>query len=276
MIVISKWYGRLGNNIIQVLNAILLAYELQDNITMPVHQYFNSTEINLFLEPQTQMYKGIFYFAHKIRCCNNTIFKFNTNTDNFIKAVNKLKEFFIPYINNLKNDKNLTNVNTKNNSKPDIKNIIHIRSGDIFDKKHHPKYIQPPISFYNNLNTNILEHNAFKSYEIISQNISNPILPLLKDKYKLKYEESNLETDINKIINARAIIGSVGTFIPTLALFNDTLKDLYIPINITSTNFYSKFIDYYKYMGINIHLIECTKYTLESNLQNHIKYLLES
>ena len=40
-IYIKNWSGRLGNNIIQVLNAILIALYYKYNIILPRHRYFN-------------------------------------------------------------------------------------------------------------------------------------------------------------------------------------------------------------------------------------------
>ena len=47
MIIIKKWYGRLGNNIKQVITALYLAYHTNDNIMMPKHPLFNTTRINI-------------------------------------------------------------------------------------------------------------------------------------------------------------------------------------------------------------------------------------
>ena len=53
--------------------------------------------------------------------------------------------------------------------------IIHMRSGDIFANCPHPKYIPPPLSFYNN----ILDENNYKDVLICTENSRNPCLGYL-------------------------------------------------------------------------------------------------
>ena len=44
---INKWYGRLGNNIIQVKNAINIALHYNYNIRIPYHIFFNKRYIKI-------------------------------------------------------------------------------------------------------------------------------------------------------------------------------------------------------------------------------------
>ena len=41
MITIKKWYGRLGNNIIQLITSIQTALYYKTNISIPEHPFFN-------------------------------------------------------------------------------------------------------------------------------------------------------------------------------------------------------------------------------------------
>jgi hypothetical protein len=51
MIVINRWYGRLGNNIIQVQNVLFVAlFHCHETIKIPKHPYFNKTIIHLSVE----------------------------------------------------------------------------------------------------------------------------------------------------------------------------------------------------------------------------------
>jgi hypothetical protein len=46
--IITSWLGRLGNNIHQLRNAIIVALYHKCNINLPSHPFFNKTDIILF------------------------------------------------------------------------------------------------------------------------------------------------------------------------------------------------------------------------------------
>ena len=48
MIIIKKWYGRLGNNIFQLYNAILLGIHYGENVSIPKHGIFTQNIIKIF------------------------------------------------------------------------------------------------------------------------------------------------------------------------------------------------------------------------------------
>lgn len=56
---------------------------------------------------------------------------------------------------------------------------IHIRSGDIFKRKPHILYTQPPLCFYQS----ILENYKFKKIYLISKDNKNPIIQKLISEY---------------------------------------------------------------------------------------------
>ena len=47
IVCINKWYHRLGNNIIQVHNAILIGLYFNCNVTIPAHSFFNTKIIKI-------------------------------------------------------------------------------------------------------------------------------------------------------------------------------------------------------------------------------------
>ena len=109
-LVISNWQGRLGNNIMQVLNCILISLTHNYNIKLPPHPYFNTTTIN-------------------INDTSNTNYEYGTY---FVSIDDKLyKEQIVPAINILRS--------IFNRPIPiplgDNEVVIHIRSGDIFSKE---------------------------------------------------------------------------------------------------------------------------------------------
>ena len=75
-IYIKEWYGRLGNNITQLLNAISIGLYYNYNIILPSHKYFKQTYIII---------------NNKITICNDVI----TSNSNFFRK-NRITNFTIP------------------------------------------------------------------------------------------------------------------------------------------------------------------------------------
>ena len=219
-ILIRSWYGRLGNNIIQVLNAILIALYYNYNIILPGHKYFNKKYIILNSAINIRDYKitnkGNFFLRYQI--LNIDIKAFEENNE---KALEILRSCFIikDKINRFKPSKNiLLNEN-------DV--LIHIRSGDIFSNNPHIEYIMPPLSYYEKI-INHQKFNAKNSFYLISEDRKNPCINELLKKYpKIIYLKQSLDDDIKLILSAHNIITSFGTFVHALLSISKNIKNLY-------------------------------------------------
>lgn len=212
MLYIEHWSGRLGNNILQLLIAIHYAcvnnYNVikfnKHNLLSKCYIYMNNKDIN-----------------------NN-----NNNKDN-----NIIKDTFTCFIKfNILNpepytmkayfQKYITPIFKINNDIDDITSndslYLHIRSGDLFNKYPHPKYVPPPISYYTNIITN------YKKTFIISESTSIYNEILLKND-NIEYIGKNLYEDLIIFANAENIAIGVGTFGLLFYFMNIKLKNLYIP-----------------------------------------------
>ena len=59
---------------------------------------------------------------------------------------------------------------SQSNDENDV--VIHIRSGDIFNKCPHPVYIMPPLSYY----VNILNEKNFNKIYLVAADKLNPFI----------------------------------------------------------------------------------------------------
>ena len=126
-------------------------------------------------------------------------------------------------INKLKNEifKNLPKIHIDTN---DL--YIHIRGGDIFNcKKCKDKnYSQPPLCFYQKIITNF----KFKNIYIISEDKRNPIItPLINQFNKIILTQNLIQTDIAIISNAYNLVGSMSSFLISLVIINENLKNFW-------------------------------------------------
>ena len=248
MIIQEKWYGRLGNNIIQLVNILHIALYYKYHIKLLKHSLINTAYIVDYINKT--IYKNInsaivtdsfnFFYRDKIKNIN-------------LEAFDKNKD--IVY-NILKNALIIKSNDVNPLSENDI--VIHIRSGDIFSSRPHPMYIPPPLSFYQK----IIDNNNFTNIIIICEDKINPVVNKLLELYPNSiYNKNTLIEDIKIILSAKQIICSVGTFIPALCLLSNNIKIIYNCLNnyiddkifiytdLPITNLYTKELNnYYKQM----------------------------
>ena len=226
MIILNKWYGRLGNNIKQLSNIIDIALMYKHNIK------FNVKNINFFDLTAIKKYFSKYNNTQIIQ--DNTFSFFYKNK---LKFPLEIYELNIKERNEiLKNALLIKNISKLNEN--DV--VVHIRSGDIFSSKAHPAYVPPPLSYY------VKEINKYK-YEkiyIICEDTINPVINELLKIYKnAVYQKNSLEKDIRMILGATNIIFSVGSFIPALMLLSDNIKHVH---DIASIENFKELEDYYK------------------------------
>ena len=223
---IKGWHGRLGNNIIQLLNAIQLAVTKNYNIILPRHKYFSKTYICLN--------KQIGINSKRISDPNNYFYSRNIPDVDQNRVLQILRGCF-------------TIKDVKALDAEDL--VIHIRSGDIFDKDPHPGYIMPPLSYY----LDIIRTNTFKNIYLLAEDRKNPCINALLELYPtIQFELQPLEKDIRLILGAVNVVSSYGTMIDSLLLFSNNIKCLYRPsyshilFNLESVQYITTDLDEYK------------------------------
>lgn len=204
---INRWYGRLGNNIIQVINCIQIASYYNYNIIIPSHKYLTKQYITI---------------NKSITNSNNNIYNHNytRRITRFEKVVyEKNIEFTISILQEIFSIKNVPTLHENTV-------VIHIRSGDIFHSYPHGKYIMPPLSYY----TNIINSNNFKKIIMISEDRSNPCVNKLLVLYPIiEFRMNTLDEDIKLLLGSQNVIESFGTFAPALLTLSKNIKNIYRP-----------------------------------------------
>ena len=205
MIKIKAWSGRLGNNIMQLQNAIHIALFYKIN-----HPFFDVSVIEKYFAHHDNE-KSSIVFEDK----HNFYYKpivplevFQNNADDVKSILHRAFKIKRDEVNKLDNDTV----------------VIHIRSGDIFDPNPHPDYVPPPLVYY----TNIIENNSFKQIIMVSEDSKNPIVNKLLELYpNISYKKNSLDNDIKIILGATNIVSSVGSFIPSLLYFSCNIKKIF-------------------------------------------------
>ena len=191
----------------------------------------------------------------------------NLNDDNIIIFDKKLIYFqkvFKPEIriNILKNEikRNLPEIKI---NESDL--YIHIRGGDIFayKAKGNINYAQPPLCFY----IKVISKFKFRNIFILSMDNSNPIIKLLIREYpQIFLTHNSIEIDISLLLNAFNLIGSMSSFLTTIIILNENLRNFFEYDNYSlSQKYLHLHHDIYKYkINYSIYKIKpSTKYLKE-------------
>jgi hypothetical protein len=216
--IIVETYGRFGNNIQQLIHAIHVAKHLQSST---INFNFPGFHINRILLGAPR------WDEPKLK---HTFFKFD-DLQNLHPDCKTLSELSFKTIRSYA----MTYIYPLLRYRPDGFKImkldpkttlcIHVRSGDIFRDKPHPGYMPPPLDFYKKC----IQSQKWESILVLYQDDRNPVVQALRKEYPAAFFSSlSLEKTINLLLEAENIVGSIGSFVPSILLFNTTYK-LFMP-----------------------------------------------
>lgn len=203
MIIIDDWVGRLGNNIVQILNAVCIGIHHNCHVKFPKHQYFNKRHIVIGEKEKEKIYVGDCFFR-----CHMT---YPSDIYDNYKCIQILRDNHI-----LKSNPFDVGIDEL---------LIHVRSGDIFCAKPHLCYMQPPLVFYKQ----IIALKEWQKIIILSEDTKNPVINELLKIPKTKLEICSLERTINLLISHKNVVFGLTSFSPALLLFNTNLENIYFP-----------------------------------------------
>lgn len=222
---ISHWFGRTGNNIQQVANALLLAEKNAVTFNQDLnHEIIAKFNYN-FGKDGLIVRKRFFSWQPIINCEKKSFLGKNeigiSRDYIFLNLRRICKEYIRPHL-----------------MVPEIKPydeetlVIHLRGGDIFEREYASpvNYVQNPLSFYLKLIP------RFKDILIVyePQN-NNPILTELKKISKVKFQSLSVAEDFATLLAAKNLATSgVGTFAIAAALCSVNLNNLFVTNNFLS------------------------------------------
>ena len=244
MIRLSHWYGRLGNNIQQCAVGTMMAAEL--------NTYFESIDHEIIKKHKTgygnnssPVYSKCFYWEGPYREVNLPV---ETIYGNMRKVC---KKWIYPQLD----------LPTK--EVPDDTIVIHIRSGDIFDKDvHNPEQYSPnPYHFY----TTLLE--SFEKAIVVTENDNfNPIVEELSYHKKVTIQRGTVAEDFATILGAKHVANSgVGTYAVAAALCSQNIEHFYCTdIAITEHLNWQMLVD----TDVKVHQMHLPHYLLPGEWRN--------
>ena len=203
-----------GNSMV-LLNNLLYYCEILDiktiylnkNRKWPIYQNFTSNKINInLISPlNCDLNKNNIFIFDKKLIYFQSIFKPEIRINILKDQIKK----YLPKINIIEKDL-----------------YIHVRSGNIFqyiDRKN-INYAQPPLCFYET----VLNNFKFRNIYILAIDKSNPIINKLIEHFpQIILTQNLLEQDISILSNAYNIIGSMSSFLTTLIIINENLKNFW-------------------------------------------------
>lgn len=216
--IIVETYGRFGNNIQQLIHAIHVAKHLRIsaiNFNIP------GFHINRILLGAPR------WDEPKLK---HTFFKYDdlANLHPGCKTLPELtfkivKSYAMTYLYPLL--KYRPGLFKDMNLDPKTTLCIHVRSGDIFQENPHPDYMPPPLDFYKRS----IQSQEWKNVLVVYQDDKNPVVHALKKEFPAAYFSSlSLEKTISVLLEAEYIVGSIGSFLPIVLLFNPEYKQFYL------------------------------------------------
>jgi hypothetical protein len=226
---IIRKFGRFGNNIVQIINAIHLArgagvgHVIVQDIGIPMAQepftIDGITLIPIGTDPPPGLYLyGDFYYTPAL----GEDVQASLSRDVLYSIT---QTFVLPLVAMNFRDPQ------EQSSPRDL--IVHIRSGDIFVGKPHPDYIQPPLNFYVQVVETLLSRDQIDGVVIVSEDDLNPCVRGL-DAYlqsrniPYRRQSGDLREDLARIIGAKHMIFGRGTFGYAVCLLSGAIETLHV------------------------------------------------
>ena len=207
---ISKWYGRLGNNIQQCAVGIMIAKLRNDTFQNLRHDIIKPIYLDFRKDRKNELGKiylnDFFYWNGYIRSPNISSYK-------LYREVQKICQTYI-----------LPKLDIPKISLPQETLVIHIRSGDVFaEGMDFYNFIPNPYVYYLKL------INFYDKVLIVTEkDKNNPVINKLKDNSKVTIQSKSVKEDFATLLGAKNLATSgTSTFPIAASLCSLNLENLY-------------------------------------------------
>jgi len=231
-VTITNWYGRIGNNIIQVVNAILFC---QANgyrkLKLPVdmknlNQLFDLPN-EIAIEKKTLDDNATFTCEWNPPYMHWFFGRCMSLTKGMYKHT--LEQYLVPHFTN-----STVSACHKEHITPFMGLTIHLRSGDTArSSMHTSQTAYASCSFFEK----VVNDHKFKEVRVVTEaDFSHPCVRFLRARLPemgvpVQLQSASVEQDACALMNARYIaVGSWSTFSQTLELLNDRVAKSFLPV----------------------------------------------
>ena len=248
---ISKWYGRLGNNIQQCAVGIMIAKQRNDTFQNLRHDIIKPIYLDFRKDKKNDLCKiylnDFFYWNGYIRSPNISSYK-------LYKEVQEICQTYI-----------LHKLDIPKISLPQETLVIHIRSGDVFaEGMDFYNFIPNPYVYYLKL------INLYDEVLIVTEkDKNNPVINKLKDNPKVTIQSKSVKEDFSTLLGAKNLATSgTSTFPIAASLCSLNLENLYCSENMEKTAINYKMISDPR---VNVYVCKFNNYIKKGSWKNNSK-----
>ncbi len=213
-------YGRMGNNLLQTSNALLLSrslrlpfIQLPETELIRIQEPVKVSEITFLPENYDtsslgHFLRGTFYKGPRLERLGIRM--------PLRKKV--LKKYLIP----------AASISIPH-PEPAGCLTIHLRSGDAFDENPHPDFAQPPLSFYTMIIEKARQKLEVNRVQLVFENRRNPCVNALEAHLErlglpVILQSGTLADDVNVLLSARHLVFGYGTFGVGICLLSNAVE----------------------------------------------------
>lgn len=215
------WFGRLGNNLLQLAHVLRLAQLTRSEVIAQEHEFFNQTRWDFRRRHISNCQLTVTNTFFHSDCCPSMLgvraFPVQAKED-------LLQAYVLPAFQ--------TEAWRMTNTV-----VVHVRGGDVFGVGPPGVYLQPPIAFYQA----VLSLPQYEGYNIVlcAEDRLNPVIDILRRQFKTRLKIiTNLQRSVAAIIGAQHLVLGHSSFSEMLSMMAPELVSVYFPFCVIREGLY--------------------------------------
>ena len=216
-----EWFGRLGNNLLQLAHVLHLAEQTKSEVIVPDAAFLSRRQWDFRSGAgtgcQIAVSSSFFYSSACPMYLDKTVFPAAAKRS--ILQTHVLPAF------------------TYSLEQPRDVVVVHIRGGDVFSTSPPPTYTQPPAAFYRT----VLQLPELAKLKIILcvEDFSNPVVEILQKDFRRRLTTvTDLSIAIGTIVGAKHLVLGQSSFSEMLGMMAPNLESVYIPFCVGREDIY--------------------------------------